>query len=449
MTKSDPHTSRVLIAEDVKVISFAISKTLEAKGFEVAVAQDGEQCLEMARSFRPELIVLDIMMPKMHGLEVLKQLKSDADTRSIGVIICTAKGFKPEIERAKELGAIAVILKPFARKDLVEQVEQFFSHKAAVEVVVPVKLREPIAGGQTFLPRLDDSSACYRFWGTRGSIPISGPQYIRHGGNTSCLEIEHGTDRIIFDAGSGIRDLGLSLMSGKTRKIHLFITHTHWDHIQGFPFFAPAYDPDFDITIYGAEGFGKDLKAVFQGQLDRDYFPVQMNDMRANLEFKHLGDASIRIGEAIVSYVYTQHPGATVGYKIAIGDKTIAYVPDNEFLKGYVGQPHELRRHSELVTLYEPIIEFLSGVHLLFHEAQYTNEEYVHKIGWGHSALSNACVLAKLANVRKWIVIHHDPMYSDDFLQGKLNLTRQLLHNLDYPIEVSHAYDGLVGYLTA
>ena len=298
-----------------------------------------------------------------------------------------------------------------------------------------------------FQHRLRTSAGICRLWGTRGSIPVPEPQFVWHGGNTSCMSIEHGEHRIVFDAGSGIRQAGLALMEDGPRKIHLFITHTHWDHIQGFPFFEPTYVPGFEITVYGAEGFGKDLKSIFRDQLDQDYFPVQMEEMAAKLEFEHLGSEPIRIGDMQISWEFTQHPGATLAYQVEIAGKRIAWVPDNEFLKGYTGSPFELDRDSDLVIDYEAIIRFLTDVDVLFHECQYTQEEYLKKIGWGHSSVPNACSLVKLCNARRWIVIHHDPMHNDEFLQRKLNLTRQLVHDLGHGIEVSHGFDGWCEYL--
>ncbi len=270
---------------------------------------------------------------------------------------------------------------------------------------------------------------------------------MRHGGNTSCLEIEFGQDRFIFDAGSGIRELGLDLMKGEARRLHVFITHTHWDHIQGFPFFTPAYVPGFQVTVYGAEGFGKSLESLFRGQLDSDYFPVQMEDMNADIEFRHLGSEPIRIGDVIVSWEYVQHPGATVGYKIDVAGTTLAWIPDNEFLQGYIGEPDAISLDEGIFDPYRRIIDFLTEVDVLIHEAQYTNEEYVSKIGWGHSSVSNACLLAKLAKVKRWIVTHHDPMHDDRFLETKLSLTRQQLARLDHDIPLRHGHDGLVELL--
>ena len=223
--------------------------------------------------------------------------------------------------------------------------------------------------------------------------------------------------------------------------------YTHWDHIQGFPFFIPAYVPGFDITLYGAKGFSKDLESIFQGQLDMAYFPVQMTDMNATFEFINFSETPIRIGEHEIHWEYAQHPGATVAYKINVDGTTICWMPDNEFLQGYVGSPFGISRDSDLVTPYLPMLEFLSDVDVLISEAQYTNEEYPSKIGWGHTSVSNACVLMKLANIKKWIVTHHEPMHTDELLEEKLTLTRQLMHEIGHSIDVSLGYDRMVQYL--
>ncbi|HEY1662966.1 MAG TPA: response regulator [Verrucomicrobiae bacterium] len=435
----------VLVAEDLKVISHKMISGLEQMGYSVALAEDGEQCLQMARALRPDLVILDIMMPKMHGMEVLKQLRADPHTQKTGVIICTAKSFEAEQAQMAALGAYDFLIKPFTIPALAEMVNGFFrSHSEPNTSTERRRIRE--AAGEAFHPQLQVGTKCMTLWGTRGSMPTPGAPFLRHGGQTSCMAITSGDAVWIFDAGSGIRDLGLELMKSKIRTVHLFITHTHWDHIQGFPFFIPTYDPSFNITVYAVKGFGKDLKSVFSGQLDRDYFPVQMENMRASLNFIQLGHEPVQLDGASVTWEFTNHPGATVGYKIDVGGKTIAWVPDNEFLEGYIGSPDGITAEHEQVAPYQKIIEFLSGTDVLIHEAQYTNGEYPQKIAWGHSSVSNICLLAKFSAVRRWIVTHHDPMHDDRFLEGKLNLTRQLLNRVGCTIPVAHGYDGLTEY---
>ncbi len=297
-----------------------------------------------------------------------------------------------------------------------------------------------------FHPQMRPERALFRLWGTRDSVPVSGPKYMRHGGNTSCVEVVNGDERIIFDAGSGIRELGLSLLADPPCKLHLFITHTHWDHIQGFPFFAPAFIPGYEISVYAAPNIDQDLESIFRGQLDRAYFPVQMEDMQAQINFNYLGEEPVRIGDMEVSWEYTFHPGATVGYKVALADKTLAYVPDNEFLQGYLGPPLATL-DAEQTAMHSKLLGFLQGVDVLLHEAQYAQDEYPSHIGWGHTSLVNACILAKLSNVSRWVVIHHDPSHADDFLQTKLSLKRQILGDLGCSVRVECGYDGMVGYL--
>ena len=299
---------------------------------------------------------------------------------------------------------------------------------------------------EIFQPSINRTRPYYKLWGTRGSIPVSGSRYLRHGGNTPCLEINDGENTIIIDAGTGIRDLGVHLAAQNQHVIHLFIGHTHWDHIQGFPFFIPAYNPLNKIIIYGSSGFGKDLKSVFRGQLDADYFPVQLQDLLSSIDFIELRENPVQIGKIRVHWEYVHHPGATVGFKFEVGSTSVAYLTDNEFLKGYIDSPLNLKTSDEILQEYKSLISFIQDVDILIAESQYPNDEYAKKIGWGHTALSNGCLLCKLGAVKRWIVTHHDPMHDDEFLENKLLLTKQILAQINYPIPVSHAYDGMVDY---
>lgn len=169
--------------------------------------------------------------------------------------------------------------------------------------------------------------------------------------------------------------------------------------------------------------------------------------MKADLHFHTISENPTVIEGYTVNWEYTNHPGATVAYKVNVDGKQIVWMPDNEFAQGFLGHPNLLSADSRHVAPYLALVEFLRDTDLLIGEAQYLNEEYPKKIGWGHSSLSNACALMKLAGVRRWIVTHHDPMHNDRFLEQKLALTRQLLHELEYPMEVAHAYDGMLGFL--
>lgn len=439
-----PAGQRVLVADDVPDIAEFVQKVLAREGYETAVAADGEETLQLLDSFRPELVILDIMLPKVHGMDILKDISLRPEADRPGVIVCTAKTFKAEMDQAKELGAFAVLAKPFGRPELIERVRTYFASQFAGGSPSGGGMVSAAYSGKPFLPTIDTSRGYLRLWGTRGSVPVSNPRFARHGGNTSCLEINCGDEIVIIDAGTGIRDLGLELAANPPRTLRLFIGHTHWDHIQGFPFFAPAYTPGFEIHVYGASGFGKDLHSIFRGQLDRDYFPVELTDMQAKIEFHPLGIEPMRVCDAHVSWEFMNHPGATVGFRIETPHTCLAYITDNEFLKGYLGPPGEVELDGPVMAPFRKIVDFVKGVDVLIHEAQYTNEEYLKKTGWGHSSLSNACALVAAAKIPKWIVTHHDPLHDDEFLDRKLMLTRQILRSLGHHAEVVHAHDGLM-----
>lgn len=441
---ADAGEKRILIVEDLKVYSQGMVTALHQQGYQTEVAEDGEEALVKVEEFKPDLIILDIMLPKIHGIELLKIIRKKDENQDIGVIVCTAKRFQTEHDELAALGTFDFISKPFEINVLTDKVYAYFNHGVADDHFMEIQELEHIH--EKFVPPPIVSNAKIELWGTRGSIPVSGSHVMHYGGNTSCFSITTDEDIIIFDAGSGIRELGIALSQDLSKNIHLFITHTHWDHIQGFPFFVPAYIPGCEFHVYGARGFGKNLEDIFRGQLDSDYFPVQLDQMYAKIHFHDLTGPTT-IGKCEIHWEYVNHPGATVAFKAIIGGKTIVWMPDNEFLEGYTGSPYELTANSGLAYPYIHIVNFLQDVDILVAEAQYTNEEYISKIGWGHSSMTNACLLAKFANVQKWIVTHHDPLHDDVFLHEKCNLTKEILKRLDHSIPVEYGHDGLSEYI--
>jgi phosphoribosyl 1,2-cyclic phosphodiesterase len=341
-----------------------------------------------------------------------------------------------------KLGAYAYVTKPFITEEILSIVEGYFSNRK-IQIIPPAIEKEQ---KQQFTVALENTKPYIRFWGTRGSIPVSGAPYVRYGGNTPCLEINDGHSTIIIDAGTGIRELGVKLMNEPPRPLHLFIGHTHWDHIQGFPFFTPAYRQDTSLIVFGASGFGKDLRSIFSGQLDADYFPVQLQDLPSSIEFREMKENPIVSGTLNIHWCYVHHQGAALGFKFMLNGKTIVYITDNEFLKGYCGAPDIDLVPPELLEIYSDLIRFISNADLLISESQYTDSEYVKKIGWGHTSLSNGCLLCKLGNVKQWIVTHHEPMHTDELLDNKLFFTEKTLESIGYMIPVSNATDGLIEY---
>jgi phosphoribosyl 1,2-cyclic phosphodiesterase len=257
-----------------------------------------------------------------------------------------------------------------------------------------------------------------RFWGTRGSIPAPGPATVRYGGNTSCAEIRFGEQIIILDAGTGIRELGLALQrefSSRPIRADLFVGHTHWDHIQGFPFFEPAYAAGNEFRLYST----KPLERALAMQMGCDYFPVTVADMRARHTFVELADPVI-LGPVRVEHEQLNHPGGAVGFRVSAGGKAVVYLSD-----------HEPASHSGPGADGRRIEHFVRDADLLICDAQYTEQEYSVRRGWGHGTFEHAMKLARRAGVRRLALWHHDPLRDDDSLDRIVERFREQANGLD------------------
>lgn len=295
-----------------------------------------------------------------------------------------------------------------------------------------------------------------RFWGVRGSIPAPGPRTVRFGGNTSCVSIELEPDPAsgavvsgsgdgrssplgdvyVFDAGSGIRELGLDLarLQRLPISLHLFLTHTHWDHIQGFPFFVPAFIPGNRLQVHGLASVAGGLEGVLAGQMLYQYFPVSLPQLGADLEFMDIEvGATHDIAAARVTTGPLRHTGPTVGYRLELAGCSVAYITDTEC----PGGPND--------SALDPVVlELARGADLLIHDAQYTDEEYHARVGWGHSPLSYVVRMAVAAEARRLALFHHDPTHDDVFVAGMVEKARHLAQaTAGNALEVMAAADGL------
>ena len=260
------------------------------------------------------------------------------------------------------------------------------------------------------------------FWGVRGSIPTPGPETVRVGGNTSCVELRADGEHIILDAGSGLRPLGRALASEFAERpitLTVLITHTHWDHIQGFPFFVPAYNPRNHLHILGYEGARKDLQATLAGQMESPYFPIALAQMPGNIIIEELKSLSFTIGSITGTACHVNHPGVCVGYRLETSSGSVCYIPDHE--SGPPMQPESVSR-----TLEENVISFIKDADILILDAQYTGEEYRTHIGWGHGCIDHVVRVAKAGKVKRLYLFHHDPSHDDAFLDTMLARAREL-----------------------
>ena len=279
-----------------------------------------------------------------------------------------------------------------------------------------------------------------RFWGVRGSIPSPGPKTVRYGGNTPCVELTCGDETLIVDAGTGIRDLGFDLMrraAGGPVKGRLFIGHTHWDHIQGFPFFTPLYLPATKFQIYGMHGTTKTFQDVMAGQMQSTYFPVQLQDLASKPEFIEI-NGPVQAGPVKVTHTFLNHPGITVGYRFEYDGKVVSYISDHEPY-GTLNVKGEFSDKEDAA-----IARFVAGSDLLICEAQYTADEYKQKRGWGHSTFKDVLDLAQNAGVKRMAIFHHDPLHDDDKLDARLVDSLALISSRKLTIECFAAKEGQV-----
>jgi phosphoribosyl 1,2-cyclic phosphodiesterase len=272
-----------------------------------------------------------------------------------------------------------------------------------------------------------------QFWGVRGSIPTPGPATVRYGGNTACISVDlgHGT-LLVLDAGTGIRTLGEHLAARDT-DIFVLLSHAHWDHIQGFPFFAPIYQQHRVISIFPTH-MGHTLWCPPLEQMDGMHFPVTPEDLPAQVHcLMEKGLEVLQERDCHLSWIATNHPGGGTGYRIEHAGRSVVYLTDNELEPPY-----------EKATSFDEFTEFCRHTDVLIHDAQYLQSDMPAKHGWGHSLVSQACQLAVAAEVKHLILFHHDPGRTDDGLDAIQEETRAWMHIQNRHMQCTAAYEGLV-----
>jgi phosphoribosyl 1,2-cyclic phosphodiesterase/CheY-like chemotaxis protein len=285
-----------------------------------------------------------------------------------------------------------------------------------------------------------------KFWGTRGSIAKPGPATVRYGGNTSCVEVRSDSGTIlVIDCGTGGHALGQSLMAEKKGAAdgHILISHTHWDHIQGIPFFAPLFVAGNKWDIYGPKGLSKSLHATLAGQMEQTYFPITLDQFLATIHYHDLVEGTFNIGDIKVVTRYLNHPALTLGYRIEVDGASLVYCCDHE--------PHSkalASGESPITGIDRQYADFVAGADVVIHDAQYTALEYPAKIGWGHSTVEYAVRVCKDSGVKRLILTHHDPLRDDDAVDRIIDDIRLRLKAENSPLEVVAAAEGMTLHLT-
>ena len=271
------------------------------------------------------------------------------------------------------------------------------------------------------------------FWGVRGSVPSPGPTTTRYGGNTSCVSITVDNKILILDAGTGIRNLGSAIIGQPELEIFVVVTHSHWDHIQGFPFFTPIYQPNRPVHMFPTLHKKNVVLSSLIDQMDGAHFPITPDQVPSNFNFVTENPLEFLANNGFyLEMVPMNHPGKAFGYKITIDDKIICYFTDNE-----IDPPYE--KSIELNELTNQC----RNADILIHDAQYTEDDMPLKHGWGHSLISQVTELGKSAEVKNLVYYHHDPERTDDLLDKELEKVSKTLKENGSSVQPYFAYEGL------
>ena len=283
-----------------------------------------------------------------------------------------------------------------------------------------------------------------RFWGTRGSIPTPGMATRKYGGNTSCYELRVDDTLFILDGGTGLRDLGMHLMQRGRSPVeaHMFFSHTHWDHIQGFPFFPAAYSKDSKLYVYDVEEGDRRIHRLLHGQMSADYFPVAYSDLGASIISRDLQPGQ-EVDGVEVDCLEQEHPGRSFAFSFRKHGVKVVYATDAELDLQLLNQEESLAEPSALRQLPPEVVQFVSKADLLIADGQYSDQEYPSKVGWGHARSNTVVDLAVQAQVKQLAITHHDPMHSDDAVERKITEARQRAESQGSDLVVFGGREGL------
>jgi phosphoribosyl 1,2-cyclic phosphodiesterase/CheY-like chemotaxis protein len=384
---------KFFIVDDDRIFIKLLTKFLEAEELSVSSNTSSISALPEIIEQKPDCIILDIMMPDMDGLELLKRLRSESSLNATKIIVVSGKSYEFDRKRAFTFGADGYITKPVDPQKVVGQIQHI------IEDLIELT-----------------------FWGVHGTLPVPGDQTTKYGGNTPCVSIEfYKGNFFIFDAGSGIKVLSDHLMAENRPLIgaKIFISHPHWDHINALPFFAPLYMQGNEIEICGPAHGDVTMRELISDQMGGVYFPINIKEFSAMVTFRDLMEEEFEIDGIKIKTMLLNHPGQCLGYRVEYKGRSICYVTDNELY------PKSNQFYSE--DYMHKLTAFVMNTDALITDCTYNDEEYNSKIGWGHSAIEQVVDLANRARVKTLYLFHHDPDHSDADIDVKLETAQAML----------------------
>jgi phosphoribosyl 1,2-cyclic phosphodiesterase/CheY-like chemotaxis protein len=422
----------ILLIDDDEICRVPAAAMLRREKWNVIEASDGEQGIELAIKHRPDVILCDLLMPRGNGYQVCRTVRAHHELRNTKIIVISGRDFNVDRDGAVEAGADEYLVKPIQFEQLDAALRRIMPTAWESEVVAP----EP----ENLMPV--EQATRVKFWGVRGSIPTPGATTVFFGGNTACIELRADGELVVLDAGSGIRPLGEALAEEYGERpiaLTLLITHTHWDHIQGFPFFLPAYSAKNRVRILGYEGARDGLAATLAGQMESPYFPIALKQMPGNIVIEELKDMTFQIGPIRVDACFSNHPGICVGYRLFTSSGSIVYLPDNETFEKETGD-EEVDAMPR--TIEAKLAAFIRGADVLIADAQYTRDEYNGHVGWGHGCVEDVVCFAIAGGVKRLFLFHHDPAHDDRMISAMLMDARELARKMGSEIRIDAAREG-------
>jgi phosphoribosyl 1,2-cyclic phosphodiesterase len=387
---------RFYLVDDDQDILALVRAVLEQAGHGVETCGSSSQALKEIPVRRPDCVITDVMMPGMDGFELTRELRRRPELAAMKIIVLSAKAYDFDRRRARELGADGFIAKPVRRDELLGLIDEIVSSRVLVA-----------------------------YWGVHGTLPVPGPANVRYGGNTSCVSVEVGGEPLlIFDCGSGVKKLSDHVVASAEQRLsaRIFISHTHWDHINTMPFFAPLYTRGNQIEVFGPYQGDLTIERAISAQMESVYFPVTIREFGARLVFRDLREETLEFGPVRIDTMLLRHPGYCLGYRISSRGRRICYITDNELY-----QPDDTRHDTRYVA---QLADFVRGADVLITDTTYRDHEYPSKVDWGHSSVTQVAHLAARAEVKRLHLFHHDPDQTDDDIDLKLVETRVQLAKL-------------------